>query len=681
MAAAAKGRSAAIKEAAFYRAKLAALEGGNTGEAHKLDRERIDDLERRLGEALNARASVEREASEARAMVDSHTREREDAERRQLATEERASAAETSYARSLAELAELQRKLHQHEGSSRSLTDELGQLRAFKQQHESRGVDYDTRLRENESQIRQLMEGLEETEAALSAAHARNGEVHEIWQTTQAELADVSARNAQLQTELNACQAELQATSAKAGNLERVLASSTKEHDAMRMLATGQLAEVLRSRSQAGSALSMSRDLDSSIGAGNNTMAELAEYKDRCARLTTELEKIASDLNESRMRESTLSNDLIKIRRDLTIVTKRQQQSRSTSRSGSVDDQVGELTRAKDAAEAKVEVLRGILAEHGLYSDEQRSQSADQDLRQRLQEAEADVERLKASSRADEELQRLRHDHDKVKSRYTQLEQTHLKAVQYVKGTERLLVKMKSVRHSAGVARDCIANRRVQELTKYKSRNEELEKSADRGLKEGLESMKAEVAQVREAADASAVENRALSAKMDELRASYEDRLSRSERSAQGALEDLRKTQSELDETLVVNASLNDELKSALKNSGSRAAGGEQGSEPGLAALEHELSQAKNRSEWLKMENTQLEQRCRAAEEKIAALLGVFLLYAAAELTADTCLQTKWKTSWASRTMSTTTRRSPPQRWRRLIRRALPRPRLEARPA
>ena len=46
-------RASAVQEAAFYRAKLAALESSSEREASRLERERIAELERQLADATS----------------------------------------------------------------------------------------------------------------------------------------------------------------------------------------------------------------------------------------------------------------------------------------------------------------------------------------------------------------------------------------------------------------------------------------------------------------------------------------------------------------------------------------------------------------------------------------------------------------------------------------------------
>lgn len=69
----------------------------------------------------------------------------------------------------------------------------------------------------------------------------------------------------------------------------------------------------------------------------------------------------------------------------------------------------------------------------------------------------------------------------------------------------------------------------------------------------------------------------------------------------------------ELEETLAVNNSLNQELTAALKSSTASPRSIAGGTDSEIHRLETELTTASNKAEWLKRENSQLESRCRAA--------------------------------------------------------------------
>ncbi|GAA5912164.1 hypothetical protein JCM8208_000921 [Rhodotorula glutinis] len=307
-----------------------------------------------------------------------------------------------------------------------------------------------------------------------------------------------------------------------------------------------------------------------------------------------------------------------------------------------------DASRARDAASVKAGVLRSLLADHGLaaqapsedelssrFPSMTGSESPDQ-LAKRVLELEGELEvrvRQKAQleervrehegehGRLREELDRARsgggedkeragkaqEDLEALKVRHENLEATHLKAVQYVKGTEKMLRRMKD------------------ELTRHKERADKAEAHCTE--------LESQMGELRSRSEASSQETVALHDRLSALQSEYQVALRQHQDSAQAKVEELSseldrldaqldKANHDLEETLAVNASLNKELQAALKSPASpRAAGGAAASSGDYSRLQAELEQAENQAEWLKRENATLEQRCRSAESKIAILL------------------------------------------------------------
>ncbi|GAA5847726.1 hypothetical protein JCM9279_005001 [Rhodotorula babjevae] len=307
-----------------------------------------------------------------------------------------------------------------------------------------------------------------------------------------------------------------------------------------------------------------------------------------------------------------------------------------------------DASRARDAASVKAGVLRSLLADHGLaaqapsedelssrFPSMTGSESPDQ-LAKRVLELEGELEvrvRQKAQleervrehegehGRLREELDRARsgggedkeragkaqEDLEALKVRHENLEATHLKAVQYVKGTEKMLRRMKD------------------ELTRHKERADKAEAHCTE--------LESQMGELRSRSEASSQETVALHDRLSALQSEYQVALRQNQDSAQAKVEELsgeldrldaqlEKANHDLEETLAVNASLNKELQAALKSPASpRAVGGAAASPSDYSRLQAELEQAENQAEWLKRENATLEQRCRSAESKIAILL------------------------------------------------------------
>ena len=200
--------------------------------------------------------------------------------------------------------------------------------------------------------------------------------------------------------------------------------------------------------------------------------------------------------------------------------------------------------------------------------------------------------------------------------------------------------------------------RMKDELTKYKERNEILEteiasskasssasqqqlghtRSMSSELRNELEDLRGQLFELRQHSEQFSSQNEDLQNHIRSLKAEYDHTSSQqqSEHSEKLAhvnseveqLHDaLDKAQREVDETLNLNRQLNVELQNAMKRpmSPGRSANPAHinANEPWSEAqkrLEQELSSVNNRAEWLKRENTALEERCRESESKVTLL-------------------------------------------------------------
>lgn len=170
-----------------------------------------------------------------------------------------------------------------------------------------------------------------------------------------------------------------------------------------------------------------------------------------------------------------------------------------------------------------------------------------------------------------------------------------------------------------------------QELTRYKERNEELEtqvtahgeRALPEDLKAELESLRLQMHDLSASSAKASADNEDLRHQMSTLESDYERKLQeQKDESASQVREletqldhldkELEKAQHDLEETLAVNNSLNQELTSALKSpTTSTRSMGPDDSE--LRRLEQELTLAQNKAEWVQRENAQLEERCLVA--------------------------------------------------------------------
>lgn len=407
------------------------------------------------------------------------------AEERHTAATTRADAAENSYSRSLTDYADLQRRAHGHETSLSDHAERLATLTSSSARASAENAQLKEELAAHQTSVTQHLRALEETQVALAAANARSDEIHSVWENAQSELTQHQSRAMQLQADLDAKNLEHTAATAKAADLERILKSTRDAHQATQVLASGGLAELIAARSDT-TTRAIPTDGDAVHA---ERLRAVEEESSTIKRLHQEArvknEATIAELGDVRGREVQLQGELVQLRSELASIRAQHAQAleevgRHRSLAFDREGEAREAARAKEASEVKAGLLRNLMSDHGLsvtdedlatrYPPMSGTESAEQ-LHRRAQELQGHLEQ---QTKATQELEAAHEDVRKqldelrnaspvgnpedteratkaeaeleaLQGRHRQLEGTHLKAVQYVKGTEKMLRRMKEV--------------------------------------------------------------------------------------------------------------------------------------------------------------------------------------------------------------------------------------------
>lgn len=450
-------RLAALKEASYYKAKVAALETGQAPEFEKANRERIRDLELRLAQVAAEKIALEERITKTDSDLDRYKQLHSSTEERHVVAANRADAAETSYSRALTDYADLQRRAHGHESIAQAHAERVVTLESSTAQLEADNRQLRQALEDAEGSLARHVRTLREVQLALSAAQLKNDEVHSVWSRSQEELADQQSQLVQLRSELEAKTLEAAAATSKAADLERILKVTQDAHQTAQVLATGGLAELLAVQ-QAASMRDVPSQDDSREAKFQAIEKETVAFKQFHADTQGKLRDTEIELQDVRTREAGLHSQLVQLRAELAQAKKEAQVAPKHSRSdadGSGGETLREHARAREAAELKISVLRKVMAEHGIKesgeSELGTSRSPSLESTEVLQRQVRDLERrLEQQQNGTQSAERESSDREleALKIRHGQLEATHLKAVQYVKGTEKMLRRMKEVRMS-----------------------------------------------------------------------------------------------------------------------------------------------------------------------------------------------------------------------------------------
>ncbi|KAG8722745.1 Negative regulator of mitotic exit [Ceratobasidium sp. 395] len=486
-------KTAALQETAFYRAKLAAYESGLEGDPAKLERERTANLERLLGAASGERASLERVLLERTEALALQTQLREQAEEQTAETLRRAEIAEEEKERAVAEHADL---LDRNVFLESSMRDNAEKIIAIKSNAEQNEAEHSTTLRKLEEAVAlrdEHLRVLQQTQEALAATSARADDLERQWERSRQVIQSLEGEVADMRADLEARTQESQTALRRLEDVENAWAKSREEADAHRRATTSGLGTLLDSHRE------LRADEDRATrGHAEKVHAmemELSSLRKMLKEAGNRIGESQSDLATHQKKAGTAQNEAAALRSQLNGV--RAQLATSVAEHGRLKQElamkeaaVRERAGAASSAEVRLGMLRKYLVDNGIVIDEEdinsegesgrggvvRIQQLENELRERarlhqdtereLQEvhrrrddAEAQVqhlaqqlERAKSASspssldadgRAASAERKREETETRLNKRIQELDHDYQMAVKYVKGTEKMMRRMK----------------------------------------------------------------------------------------------------------------------------------------------------------------------------------------------------------------------------------------------
>ncbi|KAK5561863.1 Negative regulator of mitotic exit [Exophiala xenobiotica] len=574
-------RDAAVTEAAYARAKLAAHGGSQRStpqpdSAHESDdQERFTDLSRRLALALGAQ-------SEHRAKIDSLSNDLNSERRARELAEQSLDALQARYeelskSRNPGELEGLRAELHEAQGLARTesgrraeLEEELRNLRV---EHETLRKTHD----DASSRLSSHVASMAALEAAVAASTGKASLYERQIEQERQQRENAERKLSQLRAEHEERVMELENASKRLRDVEELAETHAKEASTHREALLAGLARLSTADAvskhdsvseQKMTALRATADQASALAKRNQEAADQAAQKLRNAE-----ERVAG--LEAYQEQS--NREALQIRRQLQAALREAQFHQNELRELRSNLEISQ--RDASALAVQHSALKDLLGERGMnvsamrgspifdHSPSSRFGTPEQN---RLRELD---QQLQASLKAHEETKnqfeaRMQEADSTYKEKLEQLENDYQSAVHYVKGTEKMLKKMK------------------EELTKYKSQNSQLTTE--------LESARSTSAASNAGADPSAWESerQQLQNSIEEMKTQTSQQISLLESSVTSLRSELASVQSDRE-----------------KQKSSYA----------------ELSQSSQRYgkelEQLKSENSMLEKRAQEAEERVTMLL------------------------------------------------------------
>ncbi|KAJ7275227.1 hypothetical protein B0H12DRAFT_1005812 [Mycena haematopus] len=513
-------KTSATQEAAYYRAKLSAFENANEAEVVRIQQERSADLEKRLYALMNERWEQDRKLSELSDSLALQTTLYEQAEARAVDACKRAEIVEESHERALQRHNGVQERHNTLEAQLRDHADRLLSQTTALEQKEADEMSLRAQVDELIQSRDQHLRALEQARTALQASSSRAEEVDVQYDRAREQITTLEVDIVELRGELESRTAEVESIRARLTDVENSWAKSREEADAFRALTTGSLGELLDSH----------RDLktdEERMARGHAEKmqvmeAEAASLRKMLKEATQQVEQHQTQLAEERRRvreheieHSSLRSQTVAVRTQLSIALadigrtkkdlaerearlsdKSKEASDATVRLGMLrnylaengisveDDRSGSRSHGTTSPSVQVVELESKLADRTrLYENAQRELETalrrKRDLEAQLSQVSAQLDRARttqspvatsnpeAEARAAEAERKLEETEASYKARMQQMEEDYQLAVHYVKGTEKMMRRMRD------------------ELTKQKNTNVSLQADLDaaRGVK------------------------------------------------------------------------------------------------------------------------------------------------------------------------------------------------------
>nr|GAT47851.1 cell polarity protein [Mycena chlorophos] len=514
-------KTSASQEAAYYRAKLAAIENGNDAELTRLERERISDLERRLTGLMTEHWEQERKMSELSDSLALQTTLYEQAEARAADSSTRAEMAEEAHERTLQRHDSIQERHRNLEVQLRDHADRLLAQTSAYQQKEVDEMSLRAQVDELLTSRDQHLRALEQARAALTATSSRAEEVDAQHSRAREQIGTLEADLIDLRAELEARNAEADTLRSRLTEAENSWSKSREEADAFRALTTGGLGELLdshrdlksdeerlsrghaeKTQAMEAESASLRQMLKEATQRADQSQAQLADERRRVREYETEQSSLRSQIVAVRVQLLNAIADAGRLKKDLTerdaqLADKSKESSDATVRLGMLRNYLAEngigvdedaeraRSRGQDASSPLVAELEGKLAERIRQHDNTERELAvvsrqKRDIETQLGQLATQLDRLRstqspavttpnpeAEARAVEAERKLEETEQGYKARMQQMEEDYQLAVHYVKGTEKMMRRMRD------------------ELTKQKSANVALQNDLDtaRGVK------------------------------------------------------------------------------------------------------------------------------------------------------------------------------------------------------
>ncbi|KAL1843289.1 hypothetical protein VTJ49DRAFT_2398 [Mycothermus thermophilus] len=587
IAAAEKQRDAAIQEAVYAKAKLAARAAGSARSTPQLDNDRDTDdrsseIGKKLAYALNAQKELRDQLDRLSAEYEAERKARKLADDTANAAQKRMTELETYKQQSSSELEQLKAELHMAQREAREklvaateAASAAQMLRAEKEELEKKYTEALTNSKEHATTFESLQKAVAASIETKALLERKLDEERALRETVETKLN-------KLKVEHEARTAELVTTTQRLRDAEELAEQHANEARLHREAVMAGLEKIsLRDPSKSDTSESERiRALQAQVDAANALVRKYQQEADTAAdRLRGAEERIAG----LEAYQEQASREGVSIRRQLQNALRETQSLQAAN--SELKQQLERQQLEANALLVQHNALKDILSERGISPtsasrprssprSSPRGGSPEQmrlrELEQQLNAAQAALEETKSQAAL-----QAQESESTYREKLAQLENDYQSAVHYVKGTEKMLKQLK------------------EQLTRYKTENTR--------LKEQVVELEDKVADAAKAASKDQqqqasgdweAQQKSLQAEVDRLQSELRETAASLEQQVKAVRQDLAETQQE-----------RDLARKTTEETSAR-----------LDALRSDLEQ-------LQAENALLERRAQDAEQKVSTLL------------------------------------------------------------
>jgi chromosome segregation ATPase len=358
-----------LQETAYYRAKAIALESGSGADLKRIEAERIVELERQLesqtGEYEGNRIELERIQAE----LVRHTDLSSSATEREAETLKRAEEAEEENARLAEELEELRERSTANDKQIRDHTERFIALTSTQQQREAERDDYKTQLNDAFAKHAEYLIVIEQAQASLTSAGTRSVELETLHGKTQEQVGQLEAELVQVRRELEDKTREAEQAQQRLAEAETLHNTTREEASNLRTLNTGNLSELLVLHRGA-------KDTDERAVKGHqDQLRALEEEKSSLLKLLREAgQRVdATDIavNTHRQKTRELETSHQSLRSDLRLqrtklLSVQTEVSKYRDLYAAKDSELRDRDQAVTELQTRVSLLRKMMGDHGI---------------------------------------------------------------------------------------------------------------------------------------------------------------------------------------------------------------------------------------------------------------------------------------------------------------------------